>query len=48
MNLTYFQEFRTDLGAGEHCAIGAETQIWTGITLWLSEVWSEYKFVNNL
>lgn len=46
-NLTYFHEFPTNLGAGEHCSIGAETQVWSSMMGWLSSIWGGYKFANN-
>ncbi|KAJ5610938.1 Alpha/Beta hydrolase protein [Penicillium lagena] len=43
-----FNLFRTDLGAGEHCQIGAEAQL-TQVTLdWLADVWDHVTLPANL
>lgn len=39
-NLTYFHQFNTSLGAGEHCAIGAEAQLAQVTLQWLAEQWN--------
>lgn len=39
LDLTYFHEFNTSLGAGEHCAIGAEAQMAQVILEWLESKW---------
>lgn len=45
--LTHFHEFQTSLGAGEHCAIGAESHQ-NQVTLeWLSGIWGGLAFENN-
>lgn len=42
--LTTYHEFLTELGAGEHCSVGAETQLW-GVALdWLGNVWGGMVF----
>ncbi|KAK4500932.1 hypothetical protein PRZ48_009124 [Zasmidium cellare] len=46
-NLTYYHEFLTSLGAGEHTSIGAESRIYVSFFAWLSEVWGGYKFGNT-
>nr|POE99349.1 20-hydroxy-prefusarin hydrolase fus2 [Quercus suber] len=38
-NLTYFYEFKTALGAGEHVAIGAEAQMAQVTLEWLANEW---------
>ena len=46
--LTYYHEFKTDLGAGEHCSLGAELQL-AQVTLdWLSDVWGGIVFKNGM
>ncbi|KAF2481535.1 Alpha/Beta hydrolase protein [Neohortaea acidophila] len=47
VNLTTYQEFLTDLGAGEHTSIGAETQIFTAFSAWLSKIWGDYLFTDE-
>ncbi|OAP54952.1 hypothetical protein AYL99_10652 [Fonsecaea erecta] len=47
-NLTYYHEFLTSLGAGEHTSIGAEAQVYISVFTWLSQVWGGYKFTNHL
>ncbi|KAJ9244976.1 hypothetical protein DTO169E5_1357 [Paecilomyces variotii] len=43
-----FNLFRTDLGAGEHCQLGAEAQL-AQVTLdWLADVWDNVKLPANL
>lgn len=37
--LTTYHEFLTSLGAGEHCSIGAEAQLYQVVMEWLSDVW---------
>ena len=45
--LTHFHEFWTSLGAGEHCQIGAESQL-AQVTLdWLSDIWDGISFQND-
>lgn len=39
-NLTFYHQFNTSLGAGEHCAIGAEAQLAQVLLEWLSDEWS--------
>jgi hypothetical protein len=38
-----FHEFTTDLGAGEHCSLGAEPQIAQVILDWLHEVFENVR-----
>lgn len=46
--LTYFHEFKTALGAGEHCAVGAEAQQ-AQVTLdWLSGIWGGLAYENHM
>lgn len=45
--LTYFHEFKTSLGAGEHCSIGAESQLAQVALNWLSDVWGGLAFSNH-
>ncbi|KAJ4159489.1 uncharacterized protein LMH87_008389 [Akanthomyces muscarius] len=45
--LTYFHEFPVRLGSGEHCSLGAETQLFTSVVGWLSKVWGGYRFSDN-
>lgn len=46
-NLTYFHEFPTRLGSGEHCSLGAETQVFTSVIGWLSKAWGGYRFLDD-
>ena len=39
--LTTFHEFKTSLGAGMHCSIGAEDQLQQVTLDWLAGVWGE-------
>ncbi|KAK3670636.1 hypothetical protein LTR78_009471 [Recurvomyces mirabilis] len=41
-NLTIFHQFNTSLGAGEHCSIGADAELWSTLMQWLSGVWGGY------
>jgi hypothetical protein len=45
-DLTYFHVFPIALGAGEHCSLGAETQVFTDIFKWMSRIWEGYTFEN--
>jgi hypothetical protein len=46
--LTHYHQFNTSLGAGEHCALGAESQL-AQVTLdWLSDVWGGYAFGRHM
>jgi pimeloyl-ACP methyl ester carboxylesterase len=45
--LTYYHEFNTSLGAGEHCSLGAEQQVWQVTMDWLSGVWGDWAYANN-
>jgi alpha-beta hydrolase superfamily lysophospholipase len=38
-NLTTWHVFQTALGAGEHCSLGAEAQVWQVVMEWLGGVW---------
>ncbi|KAK7218343.1 hypothetical protein V2G26_006346 [Clonostachys chloroleuca] len=44
---TYYQ-FKQDLGAGEHCQIGAEAQLAQVSLDWLGDVWDGIKLPNNI
>jgi hypothetical protein len=46
--LTTYHEFLTSLGAGEHCSIGAESQVWQVVLNWLSDVWGEMAWSNGV
>ena len=44
--LTTYHQFNTSLGAGEHCSLGAESQV-AQVTLdWLGDVWGGMAFEN--
>ena len=45
-DLTHFHLFPIALGAGEHCSLGAETQVFSDIFKWLSHIWGDYAFEN--
>ena len=45
-NLTYFHEFPIATGAGEHCSLGAETQVFSDVFKWLSGIWGGCAFGN--
>ncbi|KAK5131584.1 hypothetical protein LTR08_000839 [Meristemomyces frigidus] len=45
--LTHWHEFNTSLGAGEHCSIGAEAQLWQVVMEWLSGVWGDVSYANS-
>ena len=45
--LTYYHQFNTSLGAGEHCSLGAESQVWQVTMDWLSGVWGDWTYANN-
>lgn len=45
--LTYFHEFNTSLGAGEHCSVGAEAQLWQVTMDWLSGIWGNWSYTTN-
>ena len=47
-DLTTFHEFRTDVGAGEHCQLGAESHLAQVTMDWLSDVWGGMTFENTL
>jgi pimeloyl-ACP methyl ester carboxylesterase len=38
-NLTTYHVFSSALGAGEHCSLGTESQVWQVVMDWLSDVW---------
>ncbi|KAK5704573.1 hypothetical protein LTR17_021769 [Elasticomyces elasticus] len=44
--LTYLHQFNTSLGAGEHCSIGAESQLWAAVMGWLSPIWGDWAYAN--
>ncbi|KAK4539311.1 hypothetical protein LTR36_000804 [Oleoguttula mirabilis] len=46
--LTYWHQFNTSLGAGEHCSIGAEAQLWQVVLGWLSGVWGDVSYANHV
>lgn len=46
-NATY-NLFRTDLGAGEHCQIGAEAQLAQVTWDWLADTWDHVALSKNL
>lgn len=46
--LTTYHQFNTSLGAGEHCSLGAESQLWQVVLEWLSEVWGGLAYTNGL
>jgi pimeloyl-ACP methyl ester carboxylesterase len=46
-NLTTYHVFTTALGAGEHCSLGAESQVWQVVMDWLSDVWGGVKYVEQ-
>ncbi|CAL5870211.1 uncharacterized protein PFLUO_LOCUS4446 [Penicillium psychrofluorescens] len=47
-NKSTYNLFRTDLGAGEHCQLGAEAQL-AQVTLdWLADVWDQVALPANL
>ena len=46
-NLTYWHEFLTNLGAGEHCSLGAESQLWQVVMDWLCDIWGGSTYANN-
>lgn len=45
--LTYHHQFNTSMGAGEHCSLGAESQLWQVVMEWLSGVWGDWTYANN-
>ena len=45
--LTYYHQFNTSLGAGEHCSLGAESQVWQVTMDWLGGVWGDWTYANN-
>lgn len=45
--LTTYHQFNTSLGAGEHCSIGAEAQLWQVVMDWLSGVWGGFAYTNG-
>lgn len=45
--LTYYHQFNTSLGAGEHCSLGAESQLWQVVLDWLSGVWGDISYVHS-
>jgi pimeloyl-ACP methyl ester carboxylesterase len=47
-NLSTYNLFKTDLGAGEHCQLGAEAQL-TQVSLdWLADVWEGVSLPGNI
>ncbi|TKA77004.1 hypothetical protein B0A55_01967 [Friedmanniomyces simplex] len=47
--LTTYHQFNTSLGAGEHCSLGAESQVWQVLMEWLSEdVWGGVAYSNGI
>ena len=46
--LTFFYEFLTALGAGEHCQLGAESQLNQVVLDWLSDVWGGLAYDNGV
>lgn len=46
-NLTYYHEFSTSLGAGEHTSLGAEAQVYISVFGWLSKIWGGYRFTDH-
>ena len=45
--LTHYHQFNTSLGAGEHCSLGADSQLWQVTMDWLSGVWGDWTYENN-
>ncbi|CAH0048533.1 unnamed protein product [Clonostachys solani] len=47
-SLATYNQFKQDLGAGEHCQIGAEAQLAQVSLDWLGDVWDGIKLPNNI
>ena len=45
--LTYYHQFNTSVGAGEHCSLGADSQLWQVTMDWLIGVWGDWTYANN-
>ncbi|KAK5714917.1 hypothetical protein LTR15_010333 [Elasticomyces elasticus] len=45
--LTHWHEFNTSTGAGEHCSLGAESQLWQVTMKWLSDVWGGLSYADD-
>ncbi|KAH8895230.1 alpha/beta-hydrolase [Thozetella sp. PMI_491] len=47
-NLSTYNLFKTELGAGEHCQLGAEAQLNQVSLDWLADIWDGIKVPSNL
>ena len=45
--LTYYHQFNISTGAGEHCSLGADSQLWQVTMDWLNGVWGNWTYANN-
>lgn len=46
--LTYYHVYNTSLGAGEHTSVGAEAEFARVWLEWLSGIWGDIAYENNL